>query len=154
MKRLATGVLLAVLSSPAVSRAVPKCGDEPYLDPATQKLWITWVTPISAEDQVTLLRPGQFPSHRIAVAGDEQVELAAADPQAGGGIAVNDHRRLQAAGLLVTIDVAQIRVEAEFIQQQGGPAVEFVEVARLQRILELRPAEPPPDADVLRGLED
>jgi hypothetical protein len=62
MKRLATAVLLVALSSPAVSRAVPKCGDEPYLDPATQKLWITWVTPISAEDQVTLLRPGQFPS--------------------------------------------------------------------------------------------
>jgi hypothetical protein len=72
MKRLALCALLGVLWSPAVAGArAPKCGDEPYRDPATKKLWITWVTPLSAEEQVTLIGKGRFPS--LGAASDKGI---------------------------------------------------------------------------------
>ena len=61
------------------------------------------------------------------------------DAQARGGVAVDDHVGLQAARLLVAADVAAAAgVWRSLSTSIGGPVVEFVEVAGLQRVLVLR----------------
>ena len=84
---------------------------------------------------------------------EDAIDGLGGDPQAAGGIAVDDQTGLQPAILQVAIHIAQLRKGAQLLQNDGRPGVEVLEVVSLQRILELRVAGAAADLQILNRLQ-
>ncbi len=82
------------------------------------------------------------------------VDLAGAQLQAIGGVAVDHQIGFQPLVLLVGIDVGQIGRREQRRQQLGRPGAQFGKIVRLQRVLILRVRLASADPDILRGLQE
>ena len=60
------------------------------------------------------------------------------NPEARRRVAINDHFLLQAANLLVAVNVLDLRILCNLADQLWRPGVELVDVLSVQRILILR----------------
>src|SRR3954465_4130998 len=76
------------------------------------------------------------------------------DAQPGSLVAIYDDVALQSARLLIARDVRKPPVLPQLIDQSSGPIVEFLQVWRLERVLEQSFARAATGANVLHRLED
>ena len=91
---------------------------------------------------VSLVHGGNLPLAEGIV--ERVVNDLGRNAQARGGIAVHDHVGLQTAALLVAGDILELGDGLEFADEQGAPAVEFVQAGGLQGIDVLAPDTRPP----------
>ncbi len=83
------------------------------------------------------------------------VHIERGHAEARGGVAIDGDVGLESAGLLVAVEVLEFGILAELREELGRPLVEFLEIAALQRVLELPLASAPAaDANVLVGAQD
>src|ERR1041385_3612272 len=71
----------------------------------------------------------------------------------GSSIAIDDDSRLQALGLLARIHILQAAILFQLVEQEVGPVTQLIEIAGLQRILELGAAHAAADTDILHRNE-
>ena len=81
------------------------------------------------------------------------VNVGHVDAEARSGVAVNDQRTLQAADLLIGVDVVNTGNFLKTLHENGRPVVEFGHAFGLKRILILRATEASADAEILNGLQ-
>ena len=73
-------------------------------------------------------------------------------PNRAGGLPIVDERGLEAAVLLIAVDVGQCRQLPHLLKQNRSPPGQVIEVVALDRVLILRVTRPAADAQVLRWI--